>query len=67
MAWALHMILARPECTRAEGLALTAEEATYSIFDGEPVPQDGTIAASDAPGFGLTLRPEKIERFRGGA
>ena len=64
MAWSLHMILARPECTLAEGLALTAEEATYSVFDGEPFPEGGTLTASDAPGFGLTLRPERVERFR---
>jgi L-rhamnonate dehydratase len=65
MAWSLHMILARPECTLAEGLVLTPKEATYSVFDGEPCPEGGTLTASGAPGFGLTLRPERIDRFRG--
>jgi L-rhamnonate dehydratase len=65
MAWSLHAILARSECTLAEGLALTDEEAAYSIFSGEPVPQRGFVTASDAPGFGLTLRPERVEQHRG--
>ena len=67
MAWALPLLMARPECQVAEGLALTPEEASYSIFDGEPVPAGGYLAVSDAPGFGLVLRPERIERFRGDA
>jgi len=65
MAWSLHAIMARPECPLAEGLVLTREEAAYSVFDGEPVPEGGTLAVSDAPGFGLTLLPERLERLRG--
>lgn len=65
MAWSLHLIMARPNCPLAEGLVLTEEEAAYSIFAGEPVPVDGHLDVYDAPGFGLTLRPEAVERFRG--
>jgi L-rhamnonate dehydratase len=65
MAWSLHAILARPECTLAEGLVLTRQEAEYSVFDGEPVPEDGYLTVSDAPGFGLTLRRERIDEYRG--
>lgn len=65
MAWSLHLIMARSNCPLAEGLVLTEEEATYSIFAGEPVPLDGHLDVSDAPGFGLTLRPEAIDEFRG--
>ncbi len=65
MAWSLHAIIARPECPLAEGLVLTREEAAYSVFVGEPVPERGTLTVSDAPGFGLTLLAERIERFRG--
>jgi L-alanine-DL-glutamate epimerase-like enolase superfamily enzyme len=65
MAWSLHAIMARPECPLAEGLVLTREEAAYSLFDGEPVPEGGTLGVSDEPGFGLTLQAERIERLRG--
>lgn len=65
MAWSLHAIMARPECTLAEGLVLTPEEAGHSVFAGEPVPENGYLTVSDTPGFGLTLERESIERFRG--
>lgn len=65
MAWSLHMIMARPSCVLAEGLALTEEEARYSVFDGEPVPSQGNLSISDAPGFGLDLISEKISSFKG--
>ena len=64
MAWSLHLIMARPECTHAEGLVMTPEEAELSVFSGEPVPIDGYLAVSDEPGFGLTLLPERIEKYR---
>ncbi len=65
MAWSLHMIMARSPCTLAEGLVLTEEEAQYSVFEGEPVPQQGILTVSDAPGFGLTLNHHRIALFRG--
>jgi L-rhamnonate dehydratase len=65
MAWALHMIMARPSCVLAEGLVLTEEEARYSVFDGEPVPRHGTLSISDASGFGLELLHDKIPSFEG--
>jgi L-rhamnonate dehydratase len=65
MAWSLHAIVARPECPLAEGLVLTKEEASYSLFDGEPVPVDGMLSVSDEPGFGLTLQKDRIERYIG--
>ena len=61
MSWALHLILARSNCPLAEGLALTQEEADLSLFTGEPVPVDGYVTATDAPGFGLELRPEMLD------
>jgi L-rhamnonate dehydratase len=64
MAWSLHLIVARQECELAEGLVLTEEEAEYSVFGGEPVPERGYLTVSDEPGFGLTLLPEQFERFR---
>jgi L-rhamnonate dehydratase len=67
MAWALHLIMARPECAIAEGLVLTEEESEYSIFSGEPMPVRGRLTVSDKPGFGLSLIPEAIDRFRGSA
>jgi len=65
MAWSLHAIIARPECPLAEGLVLTEEEASYSLFEGEPVPVDGTLSVSDEPGFGLTPQKERLESLRG--
>ncbi len=65
MAWSLHLIMAHPGCTLAEGLVLTQEEAAYSIFLGEPVPEDGYLSVSDEPGFGLNLQQERIEQFKG--
>ena len=64
MAWPLHLIAARPECTLAEGLALTQQEAACSVFTGEPFPENGYLTVSDAPGFGLTLQSDRIEQFR---
>jgi L-alanine-DL-glutamate epimerase-like enolase superfamily enzyme len=64
MAWSLHLMVARPNCPMAEGLVLTEEEAEYSLFEGEPVPVDGRLDVSEAPGFGLTLRPEVLDRVR---
>ena len=63
MAWSLHMIMARPSCILAEGLILTEQESRYSIFDGEPVPVNGVLTVSDAPGFGLSLRRERLPSF----
>jgi L-rhamnonate dehydratase len=65
MAWSLHAIMARPECTLAEGLILTREEAAYSVFDGEPVPEAGYLTVADRAGFGLSLRRERIAQYRG--
>jgi L-rhamnonate dehydratase len=65
MAWSLHLIVARPGCPLAEGLTLTQEEAGYSVFDGEPVPEKGHLSVSDAPGFGLTLVRDRIQAYRG--
>jgi L-rhamnonate dehydratase len=64
MAWSLHLIMAHEGCPAAEGLVLTDEEAAYSLFDGEPVPVGGRLTVSDAPGFGLTIRPERLEQLR---
>jgi len=65
MAWALHLIMARSTCTMAEGLALSDDEAEISVFDGEPVPERGCLSVADSPGFGLTLRTERIPAFLG--
>jgi L-rhamnonate dehydratase len=65
MAWSLHAIIARPECPLAEGLILTEQEAAYSVFAGEPVPVNGMLSVSDAPGFGLTLLRDQVERYLG--
>ena len=63
MSWSLHMIMARPSCVLAEGLVLTPEEAQFSVFDGEPVPEHGFLTVSDAPGFGLTLVHNRLASF----
>ena len=63
MAWSLHAIVARPECPLAEGLVLTEQEASCSLFTGEPVPVDGMLSASDTPGFGLTLQRDRLEGY----
>jgi L-alanine-DL-glutamate epimerase-like enolase superfamily enzyme len=34
------------------------------MFDGEPLPLDGTITLSDAPGWGLELRRDAIRLKR---
>ena len=65
MAWSFHLIMARENCPLAEGLVLTEAEGERSVFAGEPVPVDGHLAVSDAPGFGLSLRREVIDEFAG--
>lgn len=54
-----------PSTPLAEGLVLTLQEAKYSAFEGEPVPVEEYLMVSDAPGFGLTLQPEALDRLRG--
>jgi L-rhamnonate dehydratase len=63
MAWALPVVIARPECSVAEGMVLTPEEASYSVFTGEPTPQGGRVTVSEAPGFGLTLQRERLAAY----
>jgi L-alanine-DL-glutamate epimerase-like enolase superfamily enzyme len=36
-------------------------------LQGLPVPQDGTIAPTDAPGFGLEIKEEWITPWRHGS
>jgi L-rhamnonate dehydratase len=67
MAWSLHLIVARENCPLAEGLVLTREEADRSAFAGEPLPASGRVSPSDAPGFGLSLRPERVAELVGDA
>jgi len=63
MAWALPVIVARDECSVAEGMILTQQEAEYSCFEGEPVPHDGMLSVSNEPGFGVTLNRERISAY----
>jgi L-rhamnonate dehydratase len=65
MAWSLHAIVARPECPLAEGLVLTEQEASFSLFSGEPVPVNGMLTVSDELGFGLRLERERLDGLRG--
>jgi L-rhamnonate dehydratase len=64
MAHSLHLMVTRHNCPLAEGMCLSEEEAALSLFEGEPLPVAGELRPSAAPGFGLSVRPEALERLR---
>jgi L-rhamnonate dehydratase len=64
MAPSLHLMVTRHNCPLAEGMCLSEAEAALSLFEGEPLPIAGELRPSSAPGFGLSLRPEALERLR---
>jgi len=64
MAWALPMIMAREGCPVAEGLNLALSEESASLYAGEPLPSGGCLAVGDGPGFGLTLRSDRLGEYR---
>jgi L-rhamnonate dehydratase len=56
-----HLVMAHTNCPLVEYLVYGAEgdqfAPVYPMFDGEPLPSGGSIELSDAPGFGIALRP----------
>jgi L-rhamnonate dehydratase len=60
--WALHVIQSTVNCPLVEWVVVGNEGEENSIrplfpyLDGAPVPVDGRIRASDAPGAGVTVR-----------
>jgi L-rhamnonate dehydratase len=59
--WGLHLILSQVNCPLAEWVVIgNPGEADpirplYPFFDGAPVPINGVIRPSDAPGIGITV------------
>lgn len=57
-----HLIMAHTNCPMAEYLVYGGAGdqfvPTHPMFDGEPLPIDGYIHLTDAPGFGIELRPD---------
>jgi L-rhamnonate dehydratase len=62
-----HFSVAMPECPMAEfwlasdpGVPL----AEYVRIPGTPIPVDGKLTPSDAPGFGLEIRPQDLASWQ---
>ena len=58
--YAYHFIAAQTAPAVCEYVAASPDGRSISpvfgaLFDGEPVPEDGRLTLSDAPGFGMTL------------
>jgi L-rhamnonate dehydratase len=57
-----HLVMAHTNCPMAEYQVQGSEAdqftPIFAIFDGEPLPVDGYVHLTDAPGFGIELRPD---------
>lgn len=60
--YSYHLVMAHTNCPMVEYLVFGGAgdrfTPVYPAFDGEPLPVDGYIKLSDAPGFGVELRPD---------
>ncbi|WP_116953471.1 mandelate racemase/muconate lactonizing enzyme family protein [Jiangella endophytica] len=66
--WGVHLSSAHPACRRAEwyvgsmpGEPLSAEP---TIFTGVRYPDSGVISPGEDPGFGVTVDPTELARYR---
>lgn len=65
--WGVHFIMSEVACPLAEWVVIGNQgEANpirplYPYLDGAPVPVDGTIRPSNAPGIGVTVNPDWLE------
>ncbi len=60
-AYSYHFVISQPHIPFSEYVNMSADGRSIepvfgALFDGEDLPQDGKLAISDRPGFGLTLR-----------
>jgi len=68
-AYSYHFVYSQPQIPYSEYVNTSPAGDTIgpvfgTLFDGEDVPQDGKIRPSDRPGFGLTLRRDKVKLVR---
>jgi L-rhamnonate dehydratase len=61
-AYSYHFVQSQPHIPFSEYVNMSAdgtrlEPVFQGLFDGDDLPENGSIAVSDRPGFGLTLRP----------
>ena len=68
--WGQHFAISMPESPMAEfwmGSAPGVPLTEASPIPGMPVPEDGHVAASQAPGFGMEIDPGWIEPWEAGS
>ncbi len=57
-----HLVMAHTNCPMAEyqfqGAGTDQIAPIHPMFDGEPLPVEGYIHLTDAPGFGIELRSD---------
>lgn len=68
-AYSYHLVYAQPHIPFCEYVNMSAGgdtiEPTFgTLFDGDDIPENGTIRPSDRPGFGLTLRRDGLKLSR---
>jgi L-rhamnonate dehydratase len=70
MASGQHFAYAMPESPMTEWIVASPPGVPLSEvvrIPGMPIPKDGRVVPSDAPGFGYELRPEHFLPFTPGA
>jgi L-alanine-DL-glutamate epimerase-like enolase superfamily enzyme len=60
----VHLACACPGVERVEYVPMHKLVNADLLFIDPPMPHEGFIRPPDAPGFGLTLNPEAVERYR---
>lgn len=61
-----HFVIAHTNAPYAEYLTVSDGREVRPVFDaieGEPVPEDGSITLSAAPGFGVTMNRDILESY----
>ena len=67
--YSYHFVMAQPNAPFCEYVANSPDGRSVrpvfgNLFRNEPVPRDGRLDVSDAPGFGLDLNPDaRLTRF----
>ena len=64
-AYSYHYVVTQPHTHFCEYVNMSANGDQLiplfgDMFDGDPLPVDGTVTINDAPGFGLTLNRSAV-------
>jgi L-alanine-DL-glutamate epimerase-like enolase superfamily enzyme len=58
----LHLLCAIPNAGRAVEYGINPQAAVPDLYDPQPAVADGLVQCPDGPGWGVTVRPEWLEK-----